>query len=572
MRKLTLITVAMLLLTSVTYAQKQENIWYFGWGAGLDFTSGVPVPLTNGALSTDEGCATICNSNGELLFYTNGEVIYNRNHKAMNNGSGLQGHFSSTQSCVIVPMPGHNNLFYVFTVAAEAGNSGQANAGLSYSIVDITRNAGLGEVTTKNINLINPATEKLTAVRHRNGKDVWIIVHKWNSDEYFCYLLTCEGVKLPVVNKIGRSHVADLSANWGSASATLGCIKASPDGSRLASIWTQINTMSNGNLFSTGLLDIFSFNNGTGVMSTPVNISYGTTVKCHIQAYGVAFSPDNSRLYTSHYSSAGIGGYTQFLYQYDLTSANIAGSEKLISNEGIKAFGTMQLAPDGKIYIARTNGSAFLSCISKPNTLGIGCDYQYEGVLLNDKLSTWGLPNNWDNYNTNPKQELLSFKDTLACGSFVVLNPLVEYPASLVNFRWSDGSTAPSLKVTTPGNYWLEVITPCDTLRDTVKVTFREDCRFSVFVPNTFTPNDDGLNDVFFVVGSATEDYHFEMNIYDRWGQQLFSSSEITRGWDGKIYAKGTIAPIGVYVWKAVFQNIYSKEIKTFMGHVSIIR
>ena len=103
------------LFTSFVYSKGEANIWYFGQNAGLDFNSGVPVALTNGQLVTDEGCATISNSSGQLLFYTDGVTVYNKNHTVMVNGTGLLGHSSSMQSATIVPKPGSSNLFYIFT-------------------------------------------------------------------------------------------------------------------------------------------------------------------------------------------------------------------------------------------------------------------------------------------------------------------------------------------------------------------------------------------------------------------------------------------------------------------------
>ena len=100
-----LIIMYMLMLSFIGLAQKEVNIWYFGSHAGLDFNSGMPVPLTDGALLSLEGTATISDEDGNLLFYTDGITVWNRNHNIMLNGSGLTGHSSSTQSGVLVPIP-----------------------------------------------------------------------------------------------------------------------------------------------------------------------------------------------------------------------------------------------------------------------------------------------------------------------------------------------------------------------------------------------------------------------------------------------------------------------------------
>ena len=107
-----------LFLSIAGFAQGETNIWYFGSNAGLDFNSGSPVALTNGQINTIEGSAVLSNNLGQLLFYTDGSTLYNKNHVVMQNGSGLMGHTSSSQSATIVPMPGNPNFFYVFTCVA----------------------------------------------------------------------------------------------------------------------------------------------------------------------------------------------------------------------------------------------------------------------------------------------------------------------------------------------------------------------------------------------------------------------------------------------------------------------
>ena len=132
-------------------SQGEYNNWYFGNHAGVTFNSGSPVAVTNGALETTEGCSTISDATGNLLFHTDGMEVFDRNHNLMPNGAGLLGHSSSTQSGVIVPQPNSSNIYYVFTVDELQSNS---SAPLCYSIVDMTLNGGMGDVTTsKNIQL-----------------------------------------------------------------------------------------------------------------------------------------------------------------------------------------------------------------------------------------------------------------------------------------------------------------------------------------------------------------------------------------------------------------------------------
>ncbi|WP_275314800.1 hypothetical protein [Tenacibaculum bernardetii] len=150
----------LLLNTSLAFTQQEANIWYFGRNAGIDFSSGNPIALTNGQLNTFEGCSSIADENGNLLFYSDGATVWNRNHTIMPNGIGLLGNSLSSQSALIVLNPTIPSIFYLFTVDAQENNLN----GVNYSIINMSLNGGNGDITTKNIPLINSATEKITAV------------------------------------------------------------------------------------------------------------------------------------------------------------------------------------------------------------------------------------------------------------------------------------------------------------------------------------------------------------------------------------------------------------------------
>ncbi|MEP6935328.1 MAG: hypothetical protein ABI988_15560, partial [Nitrospirota bacterium] len=111
-----LLAACFLLSLQALSAQKQDNVWYFGYKVGIDFNGPSPVVLTDGKMVTQEGCASIADRNtGKLLFYTDGDSVWNRNHGTMLNGYGLYGHYSSTQSALIVPMPGDTTRYFIFT-------------------------------------------------------------------------------------------------------------------------------------------------------------------------------------------------------------------------------------------------------------------------------------------------------------------------------------------------------------------------------------------------------------------------------------------------------------------------
>src|SRR5258706_13339080 len=95
--------------------QQQPQIWYFGYNAGVDFSSGSPVSFSGSAMFQWEGVATACDTAGNLEFYSDGASVYNANNQVMPNGSGLLGDQSSTQSATAIPMPGHPDQYYLFT-------------------------------------------------------------------------------------------------------------------------------------------------------------------------------------------------------------------------------------------------------------------------------------------------------------------------------------------------------------------------------------------------------------------------------------------------------------------------
>ena len=144
--------------------QGETANWYFGNGGGIRFNNDGSVnAVADGRLNTFEGCATISDAFGDLLFYTDGITVYDRNHNVMQNGTGLYGDPSSTQSAIIVPRPQDPNIYYIFTVDTSSFEN-DPDRGLNYSTVDISLNAGNGSVIQKNVRLLDDCSEKITAV------------------------------------------------------------------------------------------------------------------------------------------------------------------------------------------------------------------------------------------------------------------------------------------------------------------------------------------------------------------------------------------------------------------------
>ena len=342
-------------------SQNETNKWYFGQNAGLDFMTNPPTVLTNGAIFTNEGCATISDASGNLLFYTDGVTVFDKNHAVMANGSGLNGHNSSSQSAIIAKQPGNANIYYVFT------QSGTVGIGAGYSVVDMSLAAGIGSVTVKNMTLSTPCTEKLTSVKHCNGIDIWVIYHDWNSADFKSFLLTSAGVNTSaVVSTIGTSHTAGNNF--------AGCMKTSPNGKKLAVA-----------IPGAGSFELFDFDNTTGVVSNSLSLS--DTI---VGAYGCEFSPDGTKLY----GSRTVPKKPQ-LFQWDLCAgspAAIAASIYAFVTTNSTAMGSLQRASDGKIYGAR-NSPLWLITINNPNGLGAACNYVELGISIAPKNAVLSLPN-----------------------------------------------------------------------------------------------------------------------------------------------------------------------------------
>lgn len=601
------------------------NNWYFGFNAGLVFNGGNPVPLNNNAISTDEGCATISDANGNLLFYTNGERVINRNHVQMPNGWGLQGHFSSSQSSLIVKDPADDSLYYIFTTPAGVGFF-QPYSGLSYSKVDMRADNTLGDVIQKNINLVDSVCEKLTAVPHRNKKDVWVVVKRFNSNAFYAYLVTCEGVQAPVISNTGRAVVEDVA---GIEFPSTGCMRLSPDGKKIAITWSQLDDTFNG----TAYLDVCDFNDETGVISNAVMME-NSGPNLNIRGYGVCFSPSGRYLYQSQFGLVGGIGHTS-LWQYDMQAPDIFLSRYPVAT-GFQAFGTIQNAPDGKLYIARLNGATYLSRILFPENAGAACGFDEPGVSCSPGISTWGLPNNWD-FRVEEEYEIFEWTDSVVCGGqSIELDATYPSNGQAVTYLWNTGFTNAVLNADESGMYSVEIVLPCDTIRDTVYITvsntladlgddivacddeeiflvskqdsvinlwsdgntgdslhvmesgiywlmvtdtlgcmvsdtvnvLMQDCNCTVYVPNAVTPNSDGKNEFFKPVSECLF-LSYNLKIFNRWGSLVLSTSDPLSAW-----SPSADSPEDLYVWQLDYSWFNGEKTRkeSLMGRVLLLR
>lgn len=402
-------------ISSSAQAQKEATHWFFGEKAGFTFASGAPVAINNDTWYTYNACAVQSDpKTGDLLFYTNSEQVWNRNGEIMPNGNELNGSSSKTQACLIVPNPGDSQQYYLFTLANLNRANGYDNT-LSYSMIDMRLNSGKGDVllAQKNQYTDSDLSEKLTAIAHKNGQDFWIITHHWDGNSFNIYLLTANG--LQKIREIAIGSAYTFSKDDGS---NAGYMQASPNGTKLAcAVFKVVQNVPN-----IHPVDLFDFDAQNGFLSNYINLGSLS------RAYGVCFSPDNTKLYVSHQTSTPDSLYIDYIRQYDLTAGSDqdiinSGSSVIIGNPqtnipvverskpstGVNAnfyAFALQNAPNGKMYGITFGGFCKVEdcradyphrfiVINRPNAKGFDCDIQLQTIDLRQGSisNAAGLPN-----------------------------------------------------------------------------------------------------------------------------------------------------------------------------------
>lgn len=313
-----------------------------------------------------ESVSTLSDPDGNMLFTTDGLTVWNSFFDVMPNGSGLLGHYSSTQGSLASPYPGSSNLYYIFTTDGAENNGVN---GCRYSIVDMSLEGGLGDVVAskKNILLRDSVCEKLTGTFHANGRDIWITIAGRNSKKYYSYLLSPAGINtVPVVSTMGSIN-----------NDILGGMKFSHDGNKAAACVVS---------GSNRALVIANFNKLTGQFFGDFSISYPSI----LQPYSVEFSPDNSKLYISFWNR-------NYVYQYNLaagSNAAIIASETRVDIYGTTppVVGQLALANNGKIYVYSAMSNA-LDVINSPNLAGSACNYTQGTIAFQTLQGAIGLQN-----------------------------------------------------------------------------------------------------------------------------------------------------------------------------------
>ena len=355
----------------------QADNWLFHQNIGLKFGDrGATLnhPAGNN-LPDGKGTASISDEKGELLFYTDGITIWNKANQKINENAPLKGSNHSTQSSLIVPRPGSKTDYFIFTTDL-ASYPTYTTKGFNYSMVKIFQDGIQFEISDKwNLNLLPESTEMLSGVEHANGIDYWVVIHGVNGNSFHAFLVDSSGVnETAIVSSAGA--VIDGNSISGKS---FGAMKLSPKGDKIAYA-----------SYGKKVVEVFSFDNNTGVVSSNPLFNNPTLIETdNYGPYYVEFSPDGTKLY---YTITYLSGVDNQLYQYDLING---GQSVLLNDPQLLLYSdvtALQLARDGKIYVARMNKN-MLGVIENPNRAGRACNYNQDGLALGSKKSQLGLTN-----------------------------------------------------------------------------------------------------------------------------------------------------------------------------------
>lgn len=360
----------------ISVAQKRNNVWTFGNFTGLNFNTNPVTPFHSKAAvgKLPFYMTSICDKDGNLMFYTDGRTFWNRDNKVIPKYKDYWP-WSADVMPLIVPYVNKDSFYYLFGVETAPDDGATRNPHKLIYFTTRMDNAGdIGEVVyprpSNNFfatTLLTNASSVIAGTGHCNQVDTWIIAH--SPGAFSAFLITEKGVSPnPVVTNIPANLLLLEPLNVG-----LGNFKMSANGDRLAFPNNNNNT-----------IIVYDFDTSTGIFSNPqvFPIDELETIE------DVELSADGNKLFYGSWEPAEEGDITlHYLYQLDLTGSSpfdILKSKYRINHGGNRAvcirscyriYRTMQLAPDGRIYISRRDGDFGLDrnidVINEPSKYGV---------------------------------------------------------------------------------------------------------------------------------------------------------------------------------------------------------
>ncbi len=448
--------------------QQQAAKWYFGANAGVSFEGGQASAIGDGKVNTPEGVSSISNKQGELLFYTDGISVFDKDGNRIRwrnpadsvlAGGKLAGSASSTQSALIVPQPecrGCETIYYVFT-------TNDVTKQLSYTIIDMRGNRGKGEIVEANVPLHGGSTERVTSVQNPTDSTYWVVTRDTASNNYRFYRVTKAGVvEAGPARPLGTPNLTNPQSE--------GYLKFSNDGKKLAIVIPGPPR---------NFVEVYDFNDSTGATSNKVTIDLGPSPP---RAYGVEFSPDGTNMFVS-LTGDSAGTVASQIVRYNvgrMDSTAIARTKVTVdSTKGVR-YGALQYAPDGKIYLAIEN-SGSLGVINNPDsTTVVGIDFVRDGLDLDGKRSLLGLPNFVQSIIQPPSGPGISYSDTcFGTPTEFQSGPICEPRKDTYQWDFGDGSTGTmqqeSHLYARPGTYTVKLrqFNDCKDTTMTAQVTIK---------------------------------------------------------------------------------------------------
>ncbi|MBX3164407.1 MAG: T9SS type A sorting domain-containing protein [Bacteroidetes bacterium] len=422
---------------STSTFQTVNSKWCFGKKGYLDFMTAPPTVDSSAVTHMGARPVSVADADGNLLFYSDGGRVWNKQHMIMANGN-FTPDSSGAYNAVVIKQPCSSTIYYIFCIKQNTG-SGNGNTMLCYHTIDMSLAAGMGSVTAYNIPLTSGNFgEPLHATKHANGIDYWIMIHETETNNFRAYLFTPVGISAtPVISSVG-SIFASYTNNGGH-----GNLKFSPTGQKIG-VTVLSSSVSVG---IAGIIELLDFDNGTGIVSNPL------TLATDWGPYSCEFSADGTKFY-----SCGTL-FTNRLTQWDLSgggaSAVLSSSVVLYNgaSQGYVNFGAMQLAPNGKIYISGIpttfNGATdnySLSVINNPNTAGLACNYSHLTQAISLNTSYYGFGSGDFSYRIPNMLSLpcasnfnLSSNNVTTCYQAATGNVSAINFAGCPRFKWSNG-------------------------------------------------------------------------------------------------------------------------------------
>jgi gliding motility-associated-like protein len=555
-----------------SFTQNQNNQWRFGLGSAIDFNTTPPSYPTGCALPTVqpplitgdliEGTASIADRNtGDLLFYTDGLTIWNSQDQPMPNGSNLGGSdvLSSYMAAVIFPMPGSCSKYYVFCI----DDYEEGCKGITYSIVDMSLDNGLGDVVSgqKSIPLYDNETELLLVQRKSSGDGYWLISNGTDpvNPSIAAFDVTAQGINTtPVLSQVNFN----------------GSGKLNYQGTKF--VCTGEYDAVSGNFLG---FQLYDFNAATGQISTPVNIPFSIPNGDILQYFEFTF--------TGNYLFAG-GNFS--LYRFDLTSSNpaIIATTAVPINFGSQTsfYGAAQHGPDGNLYYA-INPNVYRIENPEGSAAAIGPITQLPAsIASNGCLPQWIALSSDE---ITPGNNLISLTGD-ACFQNAQ-NFSVSGSSSVVGVTWNFGDPSsgtantsnlliPSHQFSSAGSYLVTAFVEFDCYTDTLQQQINiNDCPPEpppvgcpeIFIPTVFAPNSysNEDNSKLCIYGGCVVSISFE--IFNRWGEKVFETKDpsLSVCWDGT--SKGKDINAGSFVYKLTATLSNNEEIRE-SGNITLIR